>query len=570
MPTDKKISQLPVASSINASDISVLVDAGTDYQYTFTLLLQFLAANLSVGANISFGTGSIPSNSVGNNGDLYIKTNTGQFAQRNSGTWSVVYTIPAGVTGSKIYYGISPPGYTLGIDGDTFIQTAGGIFYLKVSGTWYVKFSMATGPAGPRGNSVLNGTIDPTSTDGLNGDFWLNTTSKVIFGPKSGGAWPGTGTVIKGMNGNTLLSGSTNPANTLGNNGDYYLNDTTYYIFGPKAGGLWPSGVTIIGAGLPSGGTTGQILKKFSNTDFATDWEDLSFANIAGLPTDNTNLNTSLGTLQTNINNEASARASADTTLQSNINAEATRATAAEANKVDKVTGFGLSSNDYTSTEKTKLANLSEHFVGVYSSAAALIAAHPTGVDGQYATVESSGNPGVTYIWDTINNAWIQGGTGHVTSVNSQTGAVSLNTDNIGEGSSNLYFTAARVLAAVLSGISFLTSTPIVSTDSVLQAFGKLQAQINNLFFAGGLLTGYVSGAGTISAADTILQGIQKLNGNVALKAPLASPALTGTPTAPTAASLTNNMQVATTAYVDGAAATQGSRINYNFYQSTL
>ncbi len=40
-----------------------------------------------------------------------------------------------------------------------------------------------------------------------------------------------------------------------------------------------------------------------------------------------------------------------------------------------------------------------------------------------------------------------------------------------------------------------------------------------------------------------------------ALKAPLASPALTGTPTAPTAAALTNSTEVATTAYADAAVA---------------
>lgn len=41
------------------------------------------------------------------------------------------------------------------------------------------------------------------------------------------------------------------------------------------------------------------------------------------------------------------------------------------------------------------------------------------------------------------------------------------------------------------------------------------------------LLTGYVSGAGTVAAGDTILQGINKLNGNIALKA--ATGAVTGT-----------------------------------------
>ncbi|EQA2066322.1 phage tail protein, partial [Escherichia coli] len=43
------------------------------------------------------------------------------------------------------------------------------------------------------------------------------------------------------------------------------------------------------------------------------------------------------------------------------------------------------------------------------------------------------------------------------------------------------------------------------------------------------------------------------INNALALKAPLASPALTGIPTAPTAAQGTNNTQIATTAYVRAA-----------------
>ena len=42
------------------------------------------------------------------------------------------------------------------------------------------------------------------------------------------------------------------------------------------------------------------------------------------------------------------------------------------------------------------------------------------------------------------------------------------------------------------------------------------------------VLTGFTSGAGTVSAADSILSALQKINGNVALKAPLASPNFTG------------------------------------------
>lgn len=73
-----------------------------------------------------------------------------------------------------------------------------------------------------------------------------------------------------------------------------------------------------------------------------------------------------------------------------------------------------------------------------------------------------------------------------VTSVNGQVGVVVLNaaniginsSDNIAEGSSNLYFTTQRVRDATLTGFS-PTNSAIISTDNVVQAFGKAQGQIN-------------------------------------------------------------------------------------------
>lgn len=50
-------------------------------------------------------------------------------------------------------------------------------------------------------------------------------------------------------------------------------------------------------------------------------------------------------------------------------------------------------------------------------------------------------------------------------------------TDNVPEGTTNQYFTAARVLSTVLAGLSLATGTVVVSTDSILVAIGKLQAQ---------------------------------------------------------------------------------------------
>jgi hypothetical protein len=54
-------------------------------------------------------------------------------------------------------------------------------------------------------------------------------------------------------------------------------------------------------------------------------------------------------------------------------------------------------------------------------------------------------------------------------------------TDEVPEGSTNLYHTVARVRAVVLTGLSLLTNTAITAADTILVAFGKLQAQINDV-----------------------------------------------------------------------------------------
>jgi len=46
------------------------------------------------------------------------------------------------------------------------------------------------GPQGPAGQTVLNGTSDPGAGTGSDGDFYINTTTNTIFGPKAAGAWP--------------------------------------------------------------------------------------------------------------------------------------------------------------------------------------------------------------------------------------------------------------------------------------------------------------------------------------------------------------------------------------------
>ncbi|MGZ3833966.1 MAG: hypothetical protein ACXVB0_10620, partial [Mucilaginibacter sp.] len=90
--SNKKISELPVATAINATDLSVLVSSGADYQFAFSTLLQFISSGLTLGANVTFGT-TLPQNTSGKNGDVFINTSAGSFAQKAAGVWTVMYTL---------------------------------------------------------------------------------------------------------------------------------------------------------------------------------------------------------------------------------------------------------------------------------------------------------------------------------------------------------------------------------------------------------------------------------------------------------------------------------------------
>ncbi|WP_339111819.1 beta strand repeat-containing protein [Escherichia coli] len=114
----------------------------------------------------------------------------------------------------------------------------------------------------------------------------------------------------------------------------------------------------------------------------------------------------------------------------------------------------------------------------------------------------------------------------------------------------------ALALKAPLASPAF-TGTPTAPTASQ----GTNSTQIANTAFVKAAITALINGApGTLDTLKEIAAAINNdpnfsttINNALALKAPLASPALTGIPTAPTAAQGTNNTQIATTAYVRAA-----------------
>jgi hypothetical protein len=156
------------------------------------------------------------------------------------------------------------------------------------------------------------------------------------------------------------------------------------------------------------------------------------------------------------------------------------------------ITGGTIADTDSILTAFGKLQNQVNGLIGgsIYKGIWNASTNTPTlasgvGTKGNYYIVSVAGSTNIDGITDWNVGDWIiydgtawqqVDNTDAVVSVNGETGAVSLTTSNIAEGT-NLYFTNARSIASTL--------------------------------------TGYTSGAGTISSSDTILSAIQKLNGNV-------------------------------------------------------
>ena len=98
---------------------------------------------------------------------------------------------------------------------------------------------------------ILNGTGAPAPTTGQDGDYYIDNSNTLLYGPKTGGSWGSPVTMVgpqgpqgiqgtqgnqgiqgnPGTDGNVWRNGNGAPSNGLGVNDDYYLDDVTsdYY-----------------------------------------------------------------------------------------------------------------------------------------------------------------------------------------------------------------------------------------------------------------------------------------------------------------------------------------------------
>lgn len=132
----------------------------------------------------------------------------------------------AGAEGRTILHGSGAPAVGIGVDGDFYLDDAAYVLYgPKAGGAWPGAgvdligaagadgADGATGPAGPAGaagvdgtdgtdgadgSTILSGSGAPAAGTGVDGDFYLDTATWTLYGPKASGAWPGSGTSLVG------------------------------------------------------------------------------------------------------------------------------------------------------------------------------------------------------------------------------------------------------------------------------------------------------------------------------------------------------------------------------------
>jgi hypothetical protein len=129
-----------------------------------------------------------------------------------------------------------------------------------------------TGPAGTNGSVIYSGNTTPSAATGAVGDFYLDLGTGVLYGPKTAGGW-GSGFSLKGpagaagAAGNTIISGTGIPSAATGKTGDYYLDDSSYMLYGPKTAGGWGTATSLQG---PAGTANVQ----YSGWNYATNQRD--------------------------------------------------------------------------------------------------------------------------------------------------------------------------------------------------------------------------------------------------------------------------------------------------------
>lgn len=138
----------------------------------------------------------------------YNGPSTGSNPITNTTRWALLSTGgatgPIGPQGPQGPAGATGPVGATGATGATGAQGPQGIQGLigltgntgATGATGLTGATGATGATGPQGLSLLSGAGVPSFGTGVNGDFYLDKNTYILYGPKAGGTWPTPGTQL--------------------------------------------------------------------------------------------------------------------------------------------------------------------------------------------------------------------------------------------------------------------------------------------------------------------------------------------------------------------------------------
>ncbi len=147
-------------------------------------------------------------------------------------------------------------------------------------------------------------------------------------------------------------------------------------------------------------------------------------------------------------------------------------------------------------------------------------------IDGDDNTIQDIGIASLKTVLADANKAIVRNGAGAVTS------ALILNVNIDSAAAIDFSKFAALTSGNILVGnVSNVATSVAMSGEATLANTGALT--LTNSAVIGKVLTGFLSGSGALAATDTILQGFNKLDGNIGLKANIADPTFTTKITTP-------------------------------------
>ena len=155
---------------------------------------------------------------------------------------------PQGPTGLQGVQGLVGPKGDNGADGKSAYQVAVDEGFVGTEAEWLASLVGPQGEQGPQGiegpkgdNGIgIQGEPGPTGPQGLQG-------IQGLAGPAG----------ANGLDGKTVLNGSGAPSSSLGVNGDFYIDNVAKTIYGPKTSGIWGSATSLVGPQGPAGSVSG-------------------------------------------------------------------------------------------------------------------------------------------------------------------------------------------------------------------------------------------------------------------------------------------------------------------------